>query len=174
MAVVNLKTAQITNQDTVPIAFTPANLQGGNLKSGVGIIELANGDSIASTYRFFRIPSDAIVHRLLLYCDAITSGAADFGIWQTTFFGGLVVDADYFASAQSIAAALTAGTDITHEADATDAGVGFGLADVEKFLWQGLQLTANPGRDYDVVMQLTAATTAAGTVALRMFYSSNQ
>jgi len=174
MAVVTLKTAQVTNQDAVPITFAPANLAGGNLKANAGTIELANGDSIASTYRFFRIPSNAIVQRLLLYCDAITSGAADFGVWQTAAHGGLVVDVDYFASAQSIASAITAGTDITHEADATDAGVGFGLADVEKFLWQGIQLTADPGRDYDVTMQLTAATTAAGTVALRMFYSSNQ
>ena len=174
MAVVLLSTAQVTNQAAVPISFAPANLAGGNLKAVAGTIEVTNGDSIASIYRMFRLPSRAIVQRLLYYCDAITSGAGDVGVYQTAANGGAVVDVDFFASAVSIASALTIGTDITHEADATDAGVGNGLADVEKMLWQGVQLTADPGRDYDIALTLTAAATATGTFAMRCFYSTNQ
>ena len=173
MAVVNLKTAQITNRDAVPIVHMPASLAESVMRGAVGTIELASGDSIASTYRFFQIPSNAIVYSLQIYCDAITSGAGDVGIYQTPQNGGAVVDVDYFASAQSIATAITTGTEICHEADATDAGVGFGLADMEKALWLGLQLTADPVREYDVVLTLTAATTAAGTVGLRCRYATN-
>jgi hypothetical protein len=173
MAVVNLKTAQITNRDAVPIVMQPANIAEGMKRGAVGTIELANGDSIASTYRFFQVPSNAVIHNLQLYCDAITSGAGDIGIYQTPDNGGAVVDVDFFASAQSIASAITTGTEVQHEADATDAGAGFGLADIEKMLWQALGLTADPVRYYDVVLTLTAATTAAGTVALKCTYTTN-
>lgn len=173
MAVVAVKSTQITNRDTIPIAHVAAAFDAGTTKGAGGTVEIANGDSIASTYRFFDVPSNAVVDYLRVYCDAITSAAADFGIYQTTQNGGAVVDADFFGSAVSLAAAITTGTDITHEADATDAGVGYGLADIEKFLWQNLQLTADPARSYDVVATLTAAATAAGTLALRMQYRSN-
>lgn len=174
MAVVAVKAAQITNLDTIPIAFAPANLEQGNLKCAVGTAEGANGDSIASTYRLVRLASNVIPQRVLLSNDAIaTSGAADVGVWQTAANGGLVVDADFFASAVVLTGAQV-NVDITHEADAADAGVGFGLADVEKFLWQGIQLTADPGRDYDIALQLTTALGGAGTFSLRVFYTTNQ
>jgi hypothetical protein len=82
---------------------------------------------------------------------------------------GAVIDADFFASAQSLAAALV-NSDITHEADAADAGAGFGLADKEKPLWQALGLTSDPGKWYDIVATLTAAAASAGTVALLTRY----
>jgi hypothetical protein len=173
MAVEARKTAQIANMDAVPIVMAPANIMDGNMKVAVGTVEVVNADSIASTYRMVRLPSNAIVQRVLLSCDAITSAAADVGVYQTAQFGGAVVDADFFASAQSIASALV-NTDVTHEADAADAGAGNGLADAEKMLWQGLGLTADPGRDYDIVATLTAAATATGTLTMRVFFTTNQ
>jgi hypothetical protein len=107
------------------------------------------------------------VSRVLLSCDAITTCAGDVGVYQTTDNGGAAVDVDFFASAQSLAAAL-ANSDVTHEADAADAGAGYGLADVEKQLWQALGLTADPCRDYDVAVTLTAAAGSAGTVGLKV------
>lgn len=167
MAVVAVKSSAVTNADAG--VLNNARVAKMSMREAVGTVELANGDSIASTYRVARIPSNARVSRVLISCDAITSGAGDVGVYQTAGNGGAVVDADFFASAQSIATALV-NTDITHEADPADAGAGFGLADVEKPLWQALGLTVDPGIDYDVALTLTAAAAAAGTVSVKVQY----
>jgi len=171
MAVVTLKAASITNRDASPRVLSNAPLSAGSVRRFLGFVEAANGDSIGSKYILGQIPSNAYGEIMKLYCDAITSGAGDLGIYRTTVDGGAVVDVDFYASAQSIASAITTGTEIQHEADATDSGVGYGLADLEKPLWQRLQLSADPKVVYDVVLTLTAATTAAGTVALRGEYA---
>lgn len=168
MAVVNTKASAVTAADAGTIV--KKNLTSGILKETVGVAELANGDSIGSTIRLCRVPSNARISRVLVSCDAITSGAADVGVYDVASINsGAVIDADFFASAQSIASALVH-TDITHEADAADAGAGYGLADVEKPLWQALGLSADPGKLYDIVATLTAATTAAGTLSLKVQY----
>lgn len=172
MAVVTVKGTAITNRDATPRTINNPAGVAGVMQQSVGTAEAANGDSIASKYILAQIPSNAVGEMVQLYCDAITSGAADIGIYRTTADGGAVVDVDFYASAQSIATAITTGTEVQHEADATDAGVGFGLADLEKPLWQRLQLTADPGVMYDIVLTLTAATTAAGTIGLRVRYAA--
>jgi hypothetical protein len=171
MAVVTVKSTQITNRDAVPRVINGPAAVSGALQQIAATAEAANGDSIGSKYIMGQIPSNAVGEIVRLYCDAITSGAADIGVYRTTLDGGAVVDVDFWASAQSIASAIATGTEVQHEADATDAGVGFGLADLEKPLWQRLQLTADPGVLYDVVLTLTAATTAAGTIGLRLQYA---
>lgn len=170
MAVVATKSTQLTNRDATPRTINNPGVSAGALVQAVGGMELANGDSIASILRLVQIPSNACGEIVKLYCDAITSGAADFGIYRTIADGGAVVDVDFYASAQSIASAITTGTEIQHEADATDAGAGNGLADLEKPLWQRLGLSADPCVDYDIAATLTAATTAAGTLGVRVLY----
>lgn len=165
MGVVTTKSTQITNRDASPTTMTNASLAGGSLKSFAGVVAAGNGDDIASKYIFGSIPSNARVHKLLLMCTAITSAAMNIGLYRTTGDGGAVVDADFFASAQSIASALT-GTEVTHEAGVYD------VTKVEMPLWQALGLTSDPGVMYDVVGTLTAATTAAGTVAIKAEYAS--
>jgi hypothetical protein len=49
----------------------------------------------------------------------------------------------------------------------------FGIEDVEKPLWEALGLTADPVRDYDIALTLTAANGAGATpdVTLRVRYA---
>lgn len=171
MAVVTTKSGAITNRDagTKNSAF----LEQAVIREAVGVIEGANGDSIASKYVMCQVPSNARISRVLLSCDAVsTSGATDVGIYETTAAGGAVVDADFFASAVVLTAALVH-SDITHEADAADAGAGYGLSDTEKPLWQALGLSADPQKSYDVVCTLTTALGGAGTVGLKVQYVVN-
>lgn len=165
MAVVNTKSAGITNADAGTLSN--ARVINARIHEAIGTAEAANGDSIGSTYRLCRVPSNARISRILLSCDAITTCAGDVGVYRTAGDGGAVVDADHFASAQSLAAALV-NQDVSHEADAADAGAGFGLADVEKPLWQTLGLTADPFVLYDIAVTLTAAAGSAGTIGLRV------
>lgn len=161
MAVVNLKSASVTAHD----AGTSVNSSESNgiIRSDVGLAAVANGDSIASTIRLCRIPSNARVAALSLFCTAITSAAADVGLYQTAGNGGAVVDADFFAAAQTLAAA-SAGINVI-------GGNALAPANRTKRLWEALGLTVDPGRDYDVTLTLTAAATAAGTVGADMLFT---
>jgi hypothetical protein len=159
MAVVNVKSSVITNSDAMPPVINSAQLANGRVRQLRGQAAVANGDSIASTYRLLRVKSNDIVSQLLLSCTAITSGAGDVGLYRTANDGGAVVDADFFASAQSIASALS-NSDISRESGVVT------VANMEKPIWQALSLTEDPQVEYDVVITLTAAAAAAGNVAL--------
>lgn len=164
MAIVNTKAAAITAGDTAG-TLAKKSLSGAILKESCGTLEAVSGDSIASVYRLARVPSNARVSRVLIGCDAITTCAGDVGVYDIAAAGGAVVDADFFASAQSLATAIVVNTDVTHES-----GI-FGVEDVEQPLWQALGLTADPGKLYDIAITLTAAAGSAGTVSLKVQYA---
>jgi hypothetical protein len=159
MAVVNTKSTVIGNGDALPAVITTAQLGDGRMRQKRGVVAAVSGDSIASVYRFFRVKSNDIVAQLLLSCDAITTCAADVGLYKTAAAGGAVVDADFFASAQSLATALS-NSDITRESGVVT------IANMEKPIWEALGLTADPQIEYDVAATLTAAAGSAGGIAL--------
>lgn len=164
MAVVNTKSSSITNRDATPSVASNSRLTKSNTMSGIGVVAVANGDSIASTLRLTSVPSNARISQVLLTSTAITSAAADLGLYQTADNGGLVVDADFFASAASLAAAQS-NVDVTRESGIVT------VANIELPIWQALGLAADPSRDYDVVLTLTAAATAAGNAAVEIRYA---
>jgi hypothetical protein len=165
MPVVTRKSGAITNRDATSRVLNNGALTGGICKGFAATIEAANADSIASTYIFGEIPSNAYNIQVELWSDDVgTTTVADFGIYQTTANGGAVVDADFFGSAVVLNAGAIAGTRIEHESAVYDPD------DVEKPLWQALGLTSDPGISYDVVATLTAAADAAGTISLKVRY----
>lgn len=157
MAVVDTKTSSITAEDTAGRVTASG---GKSLVHFNGQVESVSGDSIASTYRLVRVPSNLVITRLRMAWDALGgSAAADLGVYQVAANGGAVVDADEFASAVSLVSA-GAWTDELEEAAAAD------IAKIGQPLWQRIGLTADPGRGYDIVATLTAASAGAATVAL--------
>jgi hypothetical protein len=163
MAVNAYKTVSITNLDATPILRANPWVHGGNSKQFAGTVEAVTGDSIGSTYRFFRVGSWMRPVSLTLFCDALTGGAADLGLYRAAADGGAVVDADLFATAQSIASANATGLQLRFEAD--------DVANVEKRIWELLGLTADPNLEYDVALTLTAGISASGTLALQGVFS---
>lgn len=159
MAVVALKSTAITQADA--FALTNPYLSKAQLQETEGFSAVANGDSIGSTYRLARIPSNARMSSVKIFNTAITSGAADVGLYQTAANGGAVVDADFFTAAASIASAAANGTEVA-------GGNVLSVANREKRIWELLGLAADPNRYYDVALTLTAATTAAGSVAMQV------
>jgi len=165
MAVVTLKGAAVSNRDASPKVISNSAIVKGQMNEAAGRITANSGDSIGSKYVLATIPSNARVSQVLLSCDgAATAGAADIGLYRTTLDGGAVVDADFFASAQSLASAL-ANSDVTHES-----GV-FGIEDTELFVWEALGLTEDPNLMYDVALTLTTAINAADDIALKVRYA---
>lgn len=165
MAVVTVKSARITGRDSTPPAKGGLTLGPRRLYDDAATVEVTNGDSIGSKFILATVPSHASMRELVLLCDAITSAAADFGVYQTTQNGGAVVDADCFGSAVSLASANTTGTNILHESGVLD------IAEIEQPLWQILGLAADPAIDYDIVATLTAAATASGTLTARVSFA---
>lgn len=162
MAVVNVKSGLITNRDASPRTLNSAALESGRVRSKCGTVEVTNGDSIGSTFRLCSVPSNARVRSIRLYCDAITSAAADVGLYQTTENSSAVVDADAYGSAVSIASANATGIEVAFEARNIDK--------IANRVWQDAGLSADPTREYDIVATLTAAATATGTLSFDVEY----
>ncbi len=157
MAIEFRSSSLVTNADTVPAVLNSPRVDGGGERVKVATISVVNADSIASILRLFRVPSNAVMTDLKLYCPAITTAAVDIGLYRTAKDGGAVVDADLFASAQVLTSALN-GTDVLHES-----GV-FSLTNSAQELWQAAGLTSDPSVFYDVAMTLTAAAGSTGVV----------
>lgn len=165
MGVVNTKSALVTNADASQQSLAAQLVDGGRLREKIDTIETADGDSIGSTYRFFRVHSSHRVTDLFLDSDDIgTTTIADFGLYNIAANGGAVVDADFFASAVSLKDGAVANTNIVHESGVVD------LPNYGKAIWEQLNLAADPKKFYDVAATLTAAADAAGTITLRMRY----
>ena len=171
MAVVALKSTAITNATATPVVPNSANVEKGNVRESQGFAVIANGDSVASTYRLGRIRSNDRMSLIRVYSPDIgTTTAGDLGLYRTSAEGGAVVDVDFFASALSLSGGALNGTDITFEA----AAAGGSIANAEKRVWEALGLTADPFLEYDITLTLTGAADAAGTALFRWQYVSGE
>lgn len=165
MAVVATKSTMITNQDATPVVEAPAYQHHGRLREMVESFSIANGDSIGSTYRVLRVWSGWRISDLVLDSPDIgTTTIADFGLYQTAENGGAVVDADFFASAQSLKDGAVANTSIARESGVIT------IANADTRIWEQLGLSSDPKVWYDVTATLTAAADAAGEAGLRLRY----
>lgn len=172
MAVETLKSAPITDLDTVPVVPQTAGQGGpGRLNHVDGFVTVPAASSIASTFRLVRLPSDAVVKQVILESEAQTAGATDVGLYYssstrdgtTPANQGDVIDADFFGAAVSLAAASRA--DITAES-----GV-YTLNERALPLWEAAGLTSDPGGFFDVVATLTTAvTTGTGRLGVEVLY----
>lgn len=161
MAVVAVKSTLITNADATPVVLNNPRVDGGFERVSVATAAITSGDSIASTYRMFRVPSNAVMTDLRIYSPDIgTTTISDIGLYDTAAAGGAVVDADFFASALSLKDGALNGTDVLHEAAV------FTIANSGKELWDALGLTTDPHKFYDVALTLTGAADATATVKL--------
>ncbi len=161
MAVVAVKSTLITNADATPVVLNSPRVDGGFERIEVATAAITSGDSIASTYRMFRVPSNAVMTDLRIYSPVIgTTTISDIGLYRTAKDGGAVQDADFFASALSLKDGALNGTDVLHEAAV------FTIDNSGKELWEALGLTSDPAVFYDVALTLTAAADATGTVKL--------
>jgi hypothetical protein len=164
MSVELLKSAAITNRDATPTVLTNSNTARGQLHTAAGLCTPSATASIASIFRHVEVPSNARVQAVLLTCGAVTSAAGDIGVYRNTRDGGAVVDADFFASAQSLASILT-NSDVTNESTVHTP------AQQLQPLWQALGLTSDPNTTFDIATTLTAAATASADVVLKVQFA---
>ena len=156
MAVETRKSSPLTDLDTKPRIYPNRFDNGAYTRNAFGLVE-AVADDIASTWRLIRVPSRAVMKRLEIASDDMgTSVTVNVGLLNAAT--GVVVDADFFASAVDIATAAVARTDVTYESGVID------LANQGKQLWEQLGLTEDPGVFYDIYATV-AGGAATGTFA---------
>jgi len=161
MAVEARKSSLVTNADAVPAVLNNPRVDGGFERIEVATVAVTNADSTGSTYRMFRVPSNAVMTDLRIYSPDIgTTTIADIGLYRTAKDGSAVQDADFFDSALSLKDGALNGVDVLHEAAV------FTIANSGKELWDALGLTSDPSVFYDVTMTLTGDADATGTVKL--------
>lgn len=125
------------------------------LLNSAGIAAIANGDSANSVIYFGTVPSSARLSAIsAIRCTAVTGAAMNLG-FDVTGKGAVLAAAQSLATAGSFSATsvLTA-------------------ADLNKRVWELCGYTADPGSEIDVIGTLTAGATAAGTVAVDLFWGA--
>lgn len=164
MAVANTKSTLITNDDqNQPRVLNPSYLSGANLRISSGCASVAAADDDTSTYRMIRVPSSAAIYRMEVMNDAITGGTDfDLGVYKAAVNGGAVVSAALFASKIDMSTVRTLPMDAMFE--------NLALSNCEKRLWEYLGLSADPMIDYDLVFTANTCGTAAGVLALRVYW----
>ena len=166
MAVVTVKSTQITNRDATPRVLNTGRIAGGRVQHACGAVVITSGDSIGSKYIACSIPSNAVPISVRITAPDIgTTTAGDVGLYRTTDDLGTVVDADVFASAQALNAGPYTKTELLYESGVTT------IANGEKPLWEILGLTSDPRVLYDVVLTLTGAADGTGTALLEVDYT---
>jgi len=167
MAVVNTKSTNITNSDATPVTKLSSAIDAGNLKFKIATLAVAAADDDTSVFRFVRVPSNAVIIKMDLFNDAITSGTDyDFGIYQTAANGGTVVNADAWGKAVDLSGARVAPLDIVHEG-----GSDSPIENCYKRVWELAGLTADSGREYDICATANTVGSGAGDITLKVYYS---
>lgn len=176
MAVVQTKSATITNRDAVPAVINDGRLERSTLETGVGSVAVGAADSIGSYYPLVSVPSSAMIRGILATCVAgMTTTAGTVGVYKNTVNSaglttGVVANTGsgtFFAATQTFAAAL-------NRSDVTNAAGTYTTLLREQPLWQAIGLTTDPNTTFDIGIVLTTANTgAAGRIGLEVHYVDN-
>lgn len=166
MAVVTVKSQAITNRDSSPAVINDAAHSAAGLRGFIASAAIANGDSVGSKYILGQIPSNAVIHSVLVStsADIGTTTTADVGIYQTTANGGAVVDVDLFDDALSLKDGQITNSEILFSGAIT-------MANSYKKLYEHLGLSSDPARAYDLVLTLDGAADGAGSVTVKVIYA---
>lgn len=175
MAVSALKSTPITNLDATPVVpNTTGEGAPGFAKSAYGFVTAVAADSVLSTYRLQRVPSNAKVQSLVFESEAQGAGKVQLGVYysDSTVDGtaqanlGAVIDVKFFSD----------DVDLTSAVLPTEKVFGTGGSNTpdkrNQPLWQAAGLTSDPGGYFDVVatVHTTAVTTGTGKIGARVSY----
>lgn len=180
MAADTVKSASITNLDSVPVVpNSTGEGASGYERNASDYAALTTGGlaSTASTYKMVRLPSNAKIKRATLKADAAldTNATPTLKVDVGAYYSDAAADGTQVAnqgtsiSANAFAAAVLFGAATTLSIDALAA---LGVAKRNQPLWQALGLASDPGGFIDIVVAVNAvaATAVAGTMGLDVTY----
>lgn len=164
MATAEIKSDVITNGELLPRTYNAANTAIGKLRVQTGTFETTTDLDIGDIVAMCKVPSAASVKSIKLYLDALTSGAADIGLYTGPDSSNLTVaDVDAYASAQALGGG----------ADKAGLEVAFEARDINKInnsVYQDAGDAVGDFGEYWICMTVTTDLGAAGTVSYRVEY----
>lgn len=168
MSVVNVNSTQITNALATPPVLNNAYISAGGDYTSTDVCTMGASDSNNSTYRFCRIPSNAMVTDVRVMNDANTSGTS-YKCGVLLINGGSTVvagsDAIFVPAGTTMASARNIWTSLFFPAIA---GNSAAVANVTKRVWELLGLSSDPNAIYDVVVTAVTAGSAGGSLAVQV------
>jgi hypothetical protein len=172
MAVVNIKSALITNADSTPAVLNSPYQSFSRPIVQTAVAAIGATDTAASVYRFARIPSSALIQdiRLLNETSMTTGTSYKCGVLSTATDGGAVVVTNsdtIFFSAVSLVTARTVWTSVYSPSILAGAA---GAANTALRIWELLGLTADPIKMYDLAVTGVTVATVGGNLALQVSY----
>ena len=168
MAVVTVKSTQITNRDAVPRVNSNARSFAGTIEHATGACAITSGDSTGSKYLFCSVPSKAKPISVRVSAPDIgTTTTFDLGLYRTTADGGAVVSVAFFKAAVNVNSGAIAKSEQVNGNVVT-------LANAEKVIWEHLALASDPNVTYDVVGTLVGAADGTGTVQVEIDYQERR
>lgn len=194
MALVHALSAKLTNLNAVPQVRNTSGIgDRGALQVEEAVVAIAGQADILSTYQLFRIPSNAKVKRVELFCpDTGTTGKIDVGafygpngpvgkvVTPPTTAGVSLIDKDFFLQAVTVsgtgggyAMAVPGGgfTLLVATPALIAGGGGWTSAVANKELWDALGIATDPKCDIDIVASLNEAVdTGAVSIWSRIEY----
>jgi len=172
-----LKSAQITNLDTLP-----SPIMGTSGENAAGVARIVSGfctavaaDAAGSTYKLVRIPTNAKVKHVFFESEAQGAGAVNLSVYHSDATNdgtpvakqGVIVatTGDQFFASDIDCAAVVA-------ADKTNESGNYPLSKRDMPLWQALGFTSDPGGFFDIVavVHTTAVTTGTGRLGVTCTY----
>lgn len=167
MAVVNILSTQLTNFGSTPVVLTGSYLTGGNDFTATDVCAMGASDSNNSVYRFFKIPSNALITDIRVMNDANTSGTSYKCGLLLPNGGSTVVsgsDAIFIPAGTTMASARNVWTSLYFPAIA---GNSAAVANVTKRVWELLGLSSDPDAVYDLAVTAVTAGSAGGNLAVQ-------
>lgn len=167
MAVVNINSVQLTNFYSQPVVLTGSYKTGGNDFTATDVCAMGASDSANSTYRFFKIPSNALLNSLAVMNDANTSGTSYKCGLLLPNSGGVVVagsDAIFVPAGTSMASARNVWTELLFPAIA---GNSAAVANCPLRVWELLGLASDPDAVYELAWSAVTPGSAGGNLAVR-------
>ncbi|MEE9386362.1 MAG: hypothetical protein V3V08_23355 [Nannocystaceae bacterium] len=163
MAVVNALSSDVSALDAIPPELVGRGLSYGSIQYRYSSVVVTNGDSIGSTYRFFRCHSDWVYLGSEVTYRAIgdTGALLELGMYRIASEGGAVADANSVFEGENIEARGSSGW-IVHP---------LVLAGGTRPIVASLAASSVQPRWYDMVATLSgAAMDADGSVACLAFF----
>lgn len=164
-----LKSTHFTAVEAVPLVLGNGAVAGGIPHLNTALVAVTTSNVSTDQLRVCDIPSNAVVSSITVETDA-ASGVFTFSLGVYTkptggaSIGTLTGTIDFFASARALGAYRTP---VTMPGQASP---NWNSAMAATPLWSVLGLTKDPGGTFELVAQLTANITVAGTLTFRTTY----
>ena len=167
MAVVAIQSTQLSNTYSTPVILTGSYVTGGMDWTATAFCAAGATDSAGSTYRFCRIPSNALVINLAVMNDVNTAGTSyKCGVLLPSG-GGVVSTASdqIFFNATTMVTLRNVWTNLLFPS--IQAGGGL-VANVGLRVWELCGFTTDPDAVYEVAITAVTAGSAGGNMALQI------